>query len=487
MASRAEALAVDSSYSTGKIIADLTIPPTAYTTLTSSKALSIEYSLQILFDMRAKTSFLERKSKKVVTSKLRNKLLSCPGGFEVEIPIVVGTLSDGFHMQKPSPFVQGQAVAEFLIGNGSAAVPSVNNSRSDTSLTPSNSAPSSSPSSTTPVPSMRLPASPARPSDSTTHASSSIVYLQQSTATVGPPRYSMAVQRSGHSDSSPTTTFRSRSATSPINNNILPTVGLSPYPSPTLLADIPHSQLPLIYESMSKPLPKIPSSQQPVMLPTPSARRASAISMPGQSGLSEVTAPVLPPRLPPRPPVPSTSTSLPATSSSSAAASSSRYNTYNTNEYHSEKEQREPRPAPIQLPSRFTVEVPTAPEAINLGLGPASPLEHPQHANLTPGLASHLSTQDSWIPHEEGEQSVGGGSGSRVMEYSPPQISTTIVHSPVSEADLEMITKGGLDLAPKLLTERQIHAPGATLEPTPDPRNLRYAYPAASAPPLDSP
>ncbi|GJJ79163.1 hypothetical protein EMPS_11522 [Entomortierella parvispora] len=481
VASRAETLAVSSSYSTGKIITDLTIPSSAFPTLTGSKALSIEYSLQILFDMRAKTGFMERKSKKVVTSKLRNKLLSCPGGFEVEIPIVIGTLSDSFHTQKPSPFGVGQAVAEFQIGSGGSAIPSVNNSRSDTSLTTSLSMPSSSPSPTTPASSMRLIASPIRPSDSAAHGSSSMAFLEQSSSATESPRYSMVVQLnqtsiSDHNDAGTVTTIRARSATSPGNSSPASPTGVLPYYSPPPLAEMSHRQLPLIYESMSKPLPKIPT-----MLPTPSARRASAISMPGNPPSTEATAPVFPPRLPPRPAEPFAPASLEAASSSSTTTSSSRYIPHNTNEYPGEKEQRALQLAPIQLPLRFTVEAPTAPEAINLGLGPASPLEHPQHVNLTPRLTSPSSTQDSWTPH-------GGSEGSRIMGYFPPQIATAVVQSPVSERDVDMVAKSGVEPFPKSLTEGQIHSPEAPMEPAPDSRRLHYAQPSASAPaPSDSP
>lgn len=105
-----EPLRVESSMRTGKIITTLTVPDDALPSMTTTKIITIHYYLLILFDMRTKTSFMESRSPKKIDNKLRNKLLSSPGGFQIEVPVIIGTLSDniaGHQLRKitsrPSP------------------------------------------------------------------------------------------------------------------------------------------------------------------------------------------------------------------------------------------------------------------------------------------------------------------------------------------------------------------------------------------------
>ncbi|KAG0056167.1 Arrestin domain-containing protein 3 [Gryganskiella cystojenkinii] len=529
VASRSETLTVDSSVNTGKIISDITIPDTAYPTLTSSKALSVEYSLQILFDMRAKTKFMERKNKKVVTSKLRNKLLSSPGGFQIELPIVVGTLSDSLHTQKPSPFVQVQPMifTEAQISNSGSGSgsdrtsASINNSRSDTSLAPNEqhhtfnssfTSVSSSPSPTTPVSSVRLPASsPSRNADSATHAASQGSPDHRPSAPFEPPRYSMAVplhtatgahnhgsvasRTSNHNSnysvdpSSTISSFRSRSATAPSQQNLPASLRIAPHPPQP-----PHTQLPLLFESLSKPLPKVPTTQLSPTEPRHYGPATATPSSPQQSRHipgSWSGPPGSPPRLPPRPP-PTASASMPnpaATSGSSSNQnhnnnrSSDGYDTYDSNIYPSEKETVPKSPPPsMALPKRITVETPTAPDAINLGLGPASPLEHPQHTSLTPRLNSPLSTNESWT---DGQDSAAGDGGSGVeyfpivqRQHSATASGATVVEHEQDEAGYDYVT------SPKAISPTQMHVPGApSRSSTQDPKTIHYAHAAASTPP----
>ncbi|KAF9290797.1 Arrestin domain-containing protein 2 [Mortierella alpina] len=111
IATRAEALVVNSSMNTGKILAQVVIPDDAIPSMTTTKVILVEYHLNILFDMRRRTGLFEGRHDKKVNSKMRNKLLSSPGGFQIEVPVIIGTLSDSMHTQKPSPFVQ-RAVTE---------------------------------------------------------------------------------------------------------------------------------------------------------------------------------------------------------------------------------------------------------------------------------------------------------------------------------------------------------------------------------------
>ncbi|KAG0243640.1 Arrestin domain-containing protein 3 [Mortierella sp. GBA43] len=101
IATTAEALHIGSD-NTGAIHTTLNIPADAYPSMTTTKIVSIQYRLLILFDMRPKMGFLEMKNRRTVNRKLRTRLLEAPGGFEVDVPIVIGTISDKEHQHRPS-------------------------------------------------------------------------------------------------------------------------------------------------------------------------------------------------------------------------------------------------------------------------------------------------------------------------------------------------------------------------------------------------
>ncbi|KAG0006717.1 hypothetical protein BGZ65_004797 [Modicella reniformis] len=97
-----EALNVDANTNTGRILAALNIPKNAHPTMTTTKIVSIQYRLLFLFDMRVRTGFLEGRPRRTVNKKLRTKILESPGGFSVELPVIIGTVSDKEHGQRPS-------------------------------------------------------------------------------------------------------------------------------------------------------------------------------------------------------------------------------------------------------------------------------------------------------------------------------------------------------------------------------------------------
>ncbi|KAG0347799.1 hypothetical protein BG005_011890, partial [Podila minutissima] len=96
VASSTHAIEMDVKH--GKILTELTVPEDSIATMSTTKIISIEYKLQILFDMRPRTGFLEGRNRRTVNKKLRAKITGKPGGFEVEVPIVIGTLFDSSHV-----------------------------------------------------------------------------------------------------------------------------------------------------------------------------------------------------------------------------------------------------------------------------------------------------------------------------------------------------------------------------------------------------
>lgn len=60
----------------------------------TTKIISIQYHILFLFDMRSQIGFFERKSKKTVNQKLRKKILDSPGGFEVDLPIIMDIVAE---------------------------------------------------------------------------------------------------------------------------------------------------------------------------------------------------------------------------------------------------------------------------------------------------------------------------------------------------------------------------------------------------------
>ncbi|KAG0276130.1 Arrestin domain-containing protein 2 [Linnemannia exigua] len=95
IAASAHAIKIDSGSNTGKILAEITLPADAIPTMDTTKIISIQYHILFLFDMRSQTGFFERKSKKSVNQKLRKKIVDSPGGFEVDLPIIMDIVSEG--------------------------------------------------------------------------------------------------------------------------------------------------------------------------------------------------------------------------------------------------------------------------------------------------------------------------------------------------------------------------------------------------------
>ncbi|KAF9573243.1 hypothetical protein EC968_008881 [Mortierella alpina] len=117
VATTAKALSTDSGSGTGRILAELKIPSYALPTMSTTKIISVQYNLLILFDMRLRVGFLDRGMRRSLSKKQWDKLLAMPGGFEVEVPVVVGTITDKLHRPRPSPF----SAAELQIMSGSDA------------------------------------------------------------------------------------------------------------------------------------------------------------------------------------------------------------------------------------------------------------------------------------------------------------------------------------------------------------------------------
>ncbi|KAF9128032.1 hypothetical protein BGX30_014496 [Mortierella sp. GBA39] len=94
IAASAHAIKIESGSHTGKILAEITLPVDATPTMDTTKIISIQYHILFLFDMRSQTGFFERKSKKTVNQKLRKKILDSPGGFEVYLPIIMDIVAE---------------------------------------------------------------------------------------------------------------------------------------------------------------------------------------------------------------------------------------------------------------------------------------------------------------------------------------------------------------------------------------------------------
>ncbi|KAF9105478.1 Arrestin domain-containing protein 2 [Mortierella sp. GBA35] len=95
IAASAHAIKIESGSHNGKILAEITLPVDATPTMDTTKIISIQYHIMFLFDMRSQTGFFERRSKKSVNQKLRKKILESPGGFEVDLPIIMDIVSEG--------------------------------------------------------------------------------------------------------------------------------------------------------------------------------------------------------------------------------------------------------------------------------------------------------------------------------------------------------------------------------------------------------
>ncbi|KAF9967727.1 hypothetical protein BGZ70_008475 [Mortierella alpina] len=361
IATRAEALVVNSSMNTGKILAQVVIPDDAIPSMTTTKVILVEYHLNILFDMRRRTGLFEGRHDKKVNSKMRNKLLSSPGGFQIEVPVIIGTLSDSLHTQKPSPFVQ-RSVTESAEGGSSRHSPtavglSLTPSRSQFPPTP----PQSEPPSYTPRYTRDQEMIPA-PLDGGRHA-----------VARGPGHHPPLINPATH----PAHRNRSQSEAPQFCT----------YPS--------RSNQPSFSETIDKPLPSVPhiatsfhrsrapqssgtsaSPSRAVQEAAPHWSSAAAPTLVPVSAPDSSTyqAPMLPPR----------------------RASSAVDVTLGQNGYPLDKSAPAPQqPRNLPLPFSVMVEAPTAPRAVDLGLGPASPNIASAATTAVDALSRRLSAPSS--------------------------------------------------------------------------------------------
>ncbi|KAG0377762.1 hypothetical protein BGX24_005503 [Mortierella sp. AD032] len=332
LVSKSEPLAVNSSTNAGKILASVTIPDTALPTMNTTRIISVDYYLYILMDMRAKTGFFESKIKGKITNKLKTRLLSSPGGFQIEVPVIVGTLSDSLHIQKPSPFA--------LVEEGSQHSDSVASFRGQSNA----SSPSVATSSSIMIPTIMPPLPPLPPPPK---INPPISELPQYTEEEPWPRA--------------TSNIRSRSRS----------VGVPPA-SDASLPQLPHEVAgagslspPIMYYTRHRgSLPHITGQHNGA--PSESGQSSSSASRTNASSRS-ATAPAAAPPTPPRPSV----TNYGWTNSPGQGQGQGSV-LRNPQGYPLEKGANPPH-RNIPLPINMAVEIPTAPSAVDLGLGPASP------------------------------------------------------------------------------------------------------------------
>lgn len=298
--------AIEMDMKLGKILTELTVPDDSITTLSTTKIISIEYKLHILFDMRARTGFLEGRNRRTVNKKLRGKITGKPGGFEVEVPVVIGTLYDSTHVPGtisniPSP------------GTTSLAIPS----------------PASNSIRTHCVGKMHMPSSPEG-----THEAPS-------------------TQHASHSSFHSIPITHGRQASEPVLG-LATTRGLVQPVRHQTAHYFPTPSAPIDSHRESKELPSLP--QVPYHPPSPPMSSPSSSSSSNHTPSSSYQ----PPRLPYR-----------ENSTFSASSSSSSPISTTPNGYPNEKHISMPHQL-IHSPNAHVV-APTAPQAVSLGLGPASP------------------------------------------------------------------------------------------------------------------
>jgi len=333
VATVAEALRIDSGTNTGKIHATLSIPDDAHPSMTTTRIVSIEYNLYFLFDMRPRTGFMERRSRRTVNKKLRTKILDSPGGFDMTIPIVIGTISDIGHRHRSSPLALSSSSRE-----ASGAIASLTASASQLSI--SHSSPSSFHSATLDTSPRSTPSSPGtwrgQPGSSPFVSSSQYIPTTQYTTPLRtghitvPAPYGRKLSEPGYhtiSSSSPESyETRNRSRTL--------------FPQSTIASS-----------HQSKPLPSLPfAPSAPVLDHAPfSIFTASSSTASSSRHFSPIT------------------TVSPATSGPPVSSSPNGY-----------RREKVPRPASqphvqIQPPVSIRVPSPTAPQAVDLGMSLASP------------------------------------------------------------------------------------------------------------------
>lgn len=339
-------------------MATLRVPDDALPSMTTTKIITIHYHLLLLFDMRTKTPFMESRLPKKMNNKVRNKLLGSPGGFQVEVPVIIGTLSDN---------LAGHRLPKIISPSAPAFKPStsppirqlyVNHHSPPARFTP---APATAPA---PAPNLRRLSIP--------RGFGSDGFLQPVVATSGfntMPTYKvddplLKDQRTLYS------AFRNRSFAGHLANNSLNGVEHKPLPA------VPHADN--RYGpgygsgssigsgsgsgSGSRSYPPVNGHYHYNYSNSPASYSASLSQLHGPSSApTRMRSPNIgrpppsfsvPPVLPPRP--------------RQGSGPSSNYG------YPLEKCMSPPQ-INMPLPIAFSVEMPTAPQAVDLGFGPASP------------------------------------------------------------------------------------------------------------------
>lgn len=354
IATTAEALHIGSD-NTGAIHTTLNIPADAYPSMTTTKIVSIQYRLLILFDMRPKMGFLEMKNRRTVNRKLRTRLLEAPGGFEVDVPIVIGTISDKEHQHRPS-LVMFDARDALGVHDPMTSVADATSQLSlctaahgATRSTPSSPGPSTAPyGQGSPTPSFYVPATHYSPKNGSSGYNTM------------PASYGRKLSEASH---------RTTSSTEPAESSVAASRSQKA-PAQTPGSNVPRSHL-------SKPLPALPVS--PTITVSPFSVSTGAPLGPSASAphyfMPMTTA--SPPSALFAPPL-----HLPgATRSGSMDTSPTGYPREKIPFTTPSPVQIHPPPMAIQVPS------PTAPHAVNLGLGPASPdvMHRRLPSSTTPG------------------------------------------------------------------------------------------------------
>lgn len=402
----------------GKILTELTVPDDSITTMSTTKIISIEYRLQILFDMRARTGFLEGKNRRTVNKKLRGKITGKPGGFEVEVPVVIGTLYDSTHVPGTISNISSPGTISLAPSPASSSVRTLEHY----------------------VSSMHLPSSPKASHDApaTQHQAS-------------------------HSNLHSIPIVHGRQASEPvlglgtIRGPIQPVRHHTAHYLPT-----PSAPMNLYQEAKElQPLPQIPYPPSPPM--SPPSLSSSSNHTPSSS--------YQPPRLPYR-----------ENSTSSSTSSSSPIST-TPNGYPNEKRLSMPHQL-IPSPNSHVV-APTAPQAVSLGLGPASPGIYHR------SVATPISTSGDYF-QVVSKQPMGYGAFASSPVLTPPSVGPEYAYVPQttytpnastslpshSRINNNSSSGGSSSMAP-LRSPQLIHPP------TPTPRNPHAVRPESfqSAPP----
>ncbi|KAG0253120.1 hypothetical protein BG011_006532 [Mortierella polycephala] len=375
VASATKALVIDSDSNTARIEAELAIPSDAYPTMITTKIISIQYHLLVLLDMRARTGFMESKLRKNISKKQRTKLLALPGGFEVQVPVVIGTVSDVQYSFRVSPFAQddGAAADRVIVSSDpNGLIPSVISAASQLSLAPiPNGTIAAMPANTRCSPGMTSPSRLSLPSPKTPTAAS----LTSSTVS-NSPKMQVQIQPSNPGS---------------YDHNTLRSVFGGQASGST------HRSTANMF---SKPLPSLPSATAFTTL-SPQAMSPHYPSHPQDS-----------------------SSSTPSSSYMGYRQVSEDLNPSNSYGYPKEKAASSPphQHLQIQLPLAVQVQFPTAPQAVALGMGPASPgaFERRTSQRFSLGTASPGPVQST---HEDYFQ---------VRPNTPPAILKNTIGAPAS-------------------------------------------------------